>query len=260
MARSRPERRAVAAAIASGAVRQLGRGWLAVPQAEPSVVVARRLGAAVTCVSLAPFLDLPVLTQPDSPHVSLPRGRGMRQVDLPVRVHRESGWSAPPPNGLPLAPLAEALARVLRCRPPEEAAVVVDAALPRALVTPQEVRRCLIGPGSPAALATLDRCSPRSRSAIETIARLALDDAGLDVAAGVVIDEVGEVDLLVEGRVVVECDGFAYHSGRRDYREDRRRDRVLVAKGYLVLRFTWEDIMTGPTVVVTAVRRALGRA
>lgn len=260
VAPSRREQRVVAAAVAAGEVRELGGGWLAVPQAEPSVVIARCLGATVTCVSIAPFHDLPVLADPDRPHVSLPRGRGMREGRLPVRVHRESRWTAPESRGLPLAPLADALARVLRCRPVEEAAVVVDGALRKRLVTTQEIRRTLVGPGSPAALATLERCSPRSRSVIETLARLALEDAGLEVSPGVDIDGVGEVDLLVEGRVVVECDGFAYHSGRKAYREDRRRDRVLVAKGYLPLRFTWEDIMSDPTVVVTGVLRALGRA
>jgi len=70
---------------------------------------------------------------------------------------------------------------------------------------------------------------------------------------------VGLVDLLVECRVVVELDGFAYHSGRREYREDRRRDRELLAQGYLVLRFTWEDVMRDPGEVVRAVRAALAR-
>lgn len=258
IARTRAERLAVSAALAAGEVRDLGAGWLAVPGAEQSVVVARRMGAAITCVSIAHFFDLPVLETPDRPHIALPRRRGRRQVDLPMRVHWEGSWTPPSPRGFPLAPLAVALARVLRCRPADEAAVVLDAALRKGLVTPGEVRRTLTGRGGPAARTTLERCNPRSRSAIETRTRLALEDAGLDVSAGVEIDGVGEVDLVVEGRIVVECDGFAYHSGRREYREDRRRDRALVERGYLVLRFTWEEIMADPGVVVTAVRRLLG--
>lgn len=260
VARTRADHQAVTAAIEAGLVRDLGAGWLALPEARESVVVARRMGAAVTCVSIADFFGLPVLVPPDRPHIALPQRRGRRQVDMAMRVHGESRWVPPAPVGFPLAPLADAFARVLRCRPAEEAAVVVDAALRRRLVTPEEIRRALTGPGSPAALATLERCSPRSRSAIETAARLALEDAGLEVAAGVEIDGVGEVDLVVEGRIVVECDGFAYHSGRREYREDRRRDRALVQLGYLVLRFTWEEITDDPRVVVAPVLRLLGRS
>ncbi|WP_258369257.1 DUF559 domain-containing protein [Georgenia satyanarayanai] len=83
--------------------------------------------------------------------------------------------------------------------------------------------------------------------------------AGYSVEAGVPIRGVGEVDLVVAGKVVVECDGFSYHSGRHEYREDRRRDRALAALGYVTLRFTWEDIMNDPGVVVAAVRAVLER-
>ncbi|MBD8062737.1 DUF559 domain-containing protein [Oceanitalea stevensii] len=258
IARTTAERRAVTAAVAAGQVRDLGAGWLALADAQESVVVARRMGAAITCVSIAEFFDLPLLVTPDRPHIALPRRRGRRSIDMAVRVHGEGSWTAPLPVGLPLAPLADALARVLRCRPTEEAAVVLDAALRKGLVAPEAVRRTLTGRGSPAALATLERCSPRSRSVIETRARLALEDAGLIVSAGVKIDGVGEVDLVVEGRIVVECDGFAYHSGRAEYREDRRRDRALLERGYLVLRFTWEEIMQDPRVIVSAVKGLLG--
>jgi len=137
---------------------------------------------------------------------------------------------------------------------------VVDSALQKRLVTAEEISRTLRGPGSTAALAALERCNARSRSAIETLARLALEDAGLRVDAGVVMEGVGEVDLVVEGFVVVECDGFAYHSGRKEYRQDRRRDRALAARGYVVLRFTWEEIMDDAGVVVGAVRQVLGHS
>ncbi|HLT84120.1 MAG TPA: DUF559 domain-containing protein [Phototrophicaceae bacterium] len=259
LARTAADRRAVAAAVARGALRELGGGWVAAPEADAAVVAARRLGGVVTCVSAAPFYGLQVLEAPERPHIALPKSRGVRQVEIAARVHRESTWTEPARYGLPLASLTEVAARALRCLPERAAAVLVDSALHRRLVVPDEVARRLRGPGAPAARKTLGRCRPGSRSAIETLARLALEEVGLHVEAAVTIDDVGEVDLVVEGYVVVECDGFAYHSGRAEYREDRRRDRVLVAKGYLPLRFTWEEIMTDPYVVVRAVLRVLGR-
>jgi very-short-patch-repair endonuclease len=70
-------------------------------------------------------------------------------------------------------------------------------------------------------------------------------------------DGVGDVDLLVEGWVVIECDGYEYHSGRAEFAKDRRRDRILHAGGLVVLRFTYVDIVTDPGCVVRAVRAVL---
>ena len=71
--------------------------------------------------------------------------------------------------------------------------------------------------------------------------RLALRAQGLRVEPQVHILGLGWVDFLVDGIVVVEVDGFAYHSGRQPYREDRRRDRVAGLLGLSVARFTFED-------------------
>ena len=260
LVRTAADRRALAGGLSTGVLRDLGGGWLAAADADPAVVAARRLGGTVTCVSAAAIYGLRVMHPPERPHVALPRARGVRQVALPARVHRERWCAAPAELGLPLAPLDLVLARVLRCLPADQAAVTVDSALTKRLVSTEEITRLLTGPGSPAARAALARCRPGSRSGIETLARLALEEAGLQVDPAVTIVGVGEVDLVVEGHVVVECDGFAYHSGRAEYREDRRRDRVLVAKGYLPLRFTYEDVMTDTGTVVRAVLSVLGRA
>lgn len=255
--RTAGDRAAVDDGLADGSLRDLGGGWLAASGAEPAVVAARRFGGSITCVSAAQLYGLPTLTEARVPHVAVLRTRGVRRCREPAVLHRESVWSSPSRFGLPLAPPVEVVARVLRCLPVTDAVVVTDSALQQRLVSASDVDRLLVGPGSPAARAALDRCDGKSRSAIETLARLALQDAGLCVEPGVVIDGVGEVDLLVEGVVVVECDGFAYHSGRSEYREDRRRDRTLVARGFTVLRFTWEDIVNDPQSVVHGVLRVL---
>ncbi|WP_413451472.1 DUF559 domain-containing protein [Georgenia phoenicis] len=244
----------LAALRSTGGVRDLGSGWLAVDGAAPALVAARRLNGTITCVSAADHYRLAVLNEPDEPHVALPRARGVRPGR--ARVHRESRWTRVA-GPLPVAPPAEAMARVLRCLPLQAAVVTVDSALNKRLVTVEEVYPYLVGPGSARAREALARCDSGSRSPIETLARLELEAAGLTVVSAPSIAGVGEVDLVVEDIVVIECDGFAYHSGWREYREDRRRDRALVALGYRVLRFTWEDIMANPAIVVTAALAAL---
>jgi very-short-patch-repair endonuclease len=71
---------------------------------------------------------------------------------------------------------------------------------------------------------------------------------------------VGVVDLLFEAeRVVVEIDGWRAHSGPAAFQRDRRRQNRLLLAGYVVLRFTWDDITTRPDAVAEEVRRALHR-
>jgi very-short-patch-repair endonuclease len=67
-----------------------------------------------------------------------------------------------------------------------------------------------------------------------------------------------EVDLLWrEQRLVVEVDGFAYHSGRATFERDRMRDARLVALGIRVMRVTWRQIVYEPSAVVAALAQAL---
>jgi hypothetical protein len=51
-------------------------------------------------------------------------------------------------------------------------------------------------------------------------------------------------------RLVVETDGWETHSTRAAFQTDRRRDAALVAAGWRVMRFTYDDVAyDGPTVV-----------
>lgn len=45
-----------------------------------------------------------------------------------------------------------------------------------------------------------------------------------------------------EARVFVEVDGLADHAERRRFDSDRRRQNLLVAAGWLPLRYTWSDL------------------
>lgn len=61
------------------------------------------------------------------------------------------------------------------------------------------------------------------------------------------------VDFLIEDerkpgrRLVIECDGHDYHERTKEQaKSDRKRDRWLMANGYLVMRFTGSEIWTAP--------------
>jgi len=59
-------------------------------------------------------------------------------------------------------------------------------------------------------------------------------------------------------RVIVETDGRETHETPTAFQDDRRRDQVLVAAGYRVLRVTWNQVHGERTAVLRRVSRALG--
>ena len=67
-----------------------------------------------------------------------------------------------------------------------------------------------------------------------------------------------EVDALWrEEGLVVEIDGYAFHSGRAAFERDRSRDAELQAAGLRVLRFTWRQLVHEPEVVLARVAQSL---
>jgi very-short-patch-repair endonuclease len=61
-----------------------------------------------------------------------------------------------------------------------------------------------------------------------------------------------------EAKLVIETDGHATHATRRRRQADAERDARLVAEGWRVVRFTYEDIVERPAYVVATVRSLLG--
>ena len=69
---------------------------------------------------------------------------------------------------------------------------------------------------------------------------------------------IGRVDFAFnEYKVVVELDGRRWHSTKSDIERDRRREARLFAEGWVVLRFTWDQVKNEPQAIVAALRRTL---
>ncbi len=69
-----------------------------------------------------------------------------------------------------------------------------------------------------------------------------------------------EVDFLWRTqRLVVEVDGYTFHSSARVFEGDRRRDRVLTAAGFNVMRVTLRDLTEDAEAVLVQVAQALVR-
>lgn len=67
----------------------------------------------------------------------------------------------------------------------------------------------------------------------------------------------GRVDAAYpEARLVIEADSRRWHTRRKDFAVDRRRDNEATLAGWRTLRFTWADLTQDPRSVVRAVRTA----
>jgi hypothetical protein len=60
-------------------------------------------------------------------------------------------------------------------------------------------------------------------------------------------------------RIVLEADSFAWHGDRAALAADARRYNLLVADGWLVLRFAWEHVMLQPEHVRTVLEAVVAQ-
>ncbi len=112
--------------------------------------------------------------------------------------------------------------------------------------------------GSPAARRLLQAADDGTKSAAERLFTRLLTSSGVSgwKANQKVIGY--EVDVLFRAaKVVVEVDGFAFHTDPEAFGRDRRKQNDLVLAGYQVLRFTWLDLTEFPERVLALVQRAI---
>jgi very-short-patch-repair endonuclease len=68
-----------------------------------------------------------------------------------------------------------------------------------------------------------------------------------------------EVDFLVRGtRLYIECEGWRYHGlDKEQFEFDRERAALLLAHGFIGLRFTWAQIVRRPDFVAAQIRETI---
>ena len=63
--------------------------------------------------------------------------------------------------------------------------------------------------------------------------------------------------VFASAKVVVEVDGYEFHSAPEPFQRDRTKQNALTLAGYTVLRFTWLDLVEYPERVIAEVIRAI---
>jgi very-short-patch-repair endonuclease len=249
-----------------GRLLRVRRDRYALPTTPPAILEAVRIGGLLSCVSAADFHGIWV---PDEPftHIAMAhqasRMRSPRDRFVRLSVDNRDGcelhwWPLAEPDAASLhsVTVVDSLVHIVRCQPRPVAAAALDSALFEGKVKPSDLGR--IFDAVPAKFAHLrDDIDARSMSGLETITRLMVRDAGLHCDLQVHFRGVGDVDLLVEGCVVVETDGRNGHEGKVGQRRDYDRDVILAALGLTVLRFNYRQVMYHPGQVMAAIVGAL---
>ena len=206
--------------------------------------------ACISCVSAAQIYELPILMEerPHKTHLSVAYNHGMHPSKLrrfdDVCIHREQIMSDEE-RRTHVASIGTVLERVLVCMPLKISLPMLDAARNRGLYDVTTLTIPPTGSRLPRLREALSLSSERARSILETVARLQLIDMGLTPQVGVWIEGVGEVDMIILGFIIIEVDGWAFHSSKEQREKDLKRDRELLRRGYVVLRFTYDDVMNG---------------
>jgi very-short-patch-repair endonuclease len=230
-------RRSVQNAVVAGRVIKRAPGLVALPGCRDDVLAAVACGAVLSCLSAAKDHGLPVLGEPPRVHVTAPRGseRIWRRVEIHRRTVRHDGRRTD---------LLQTVLDCLRCAPVHEAVAIADHAVRHELLTMADLSRAGAGLGeNDRARRRLGLVDPRAGSPPESWARVFLVIAGYRVDVQVFIDEVGWIDILVDGWLVIEIDGREYHAGERAFANDRRRDRAAYPQGYVVIRFPGAEVL-----------------
>lgn len=265
---------AVRTRVASGEWKRVGRAFLTVKSAPISdeqwawIIQLNAAPRAVVSGVLAARLqgwDLPghefIVIQSSHQRMAVPAVRVVRRRE-PLRFIDV--------RGLRLSPREQSIADLLACVSGDRANEIVDLVLQRRWLGAADFDRLLAdrieaaSKGTSAWQSARQRIASGSRSEAEQKMGVLLKSAGAGTwrANHPLMDEhglvVAEIDFAdVRLRIAIEVDGRAHHSDRRAFERDRRRQNRLMIEGWLVLRFTWEQITRDPQGVIATVRAAV---
>jgi len=243
-------RAAVDRAVAADQVVVLARGRYAHPAVDQAVAAAHERSAVLSLASAAIHHGWAVKTVPSRPHITVPDNRRPpKQGWGPVHVHYAD--PAQCSDGIATDQVLT-LQQCLRSLPFDEALAIADSALRAgdgaALRQAAALAR---GRGSRRIREVAGLARAGAANPFESCLRaIALEVSGLAVEPQVLITTVQpwcRPDLVDrERKVVLEADSFAWHGDRAALAADARRYNLLVADGWLVLRFAWEHVMCEP--------------
>ena len=156
------------------------------------------------------------------------------------------------------------LRTVLDCAaelPFDEALAVADSALRHKDLSREDLLAALGADTPPRVRRVLEHATPLAANPFESVLRAILVEAGIEVVAQWATTLCGVTyhpDLAEPfAALAIEANSWTHHASKAEHDADCVRYNALVVGGWTVLRFTWEQAMFSPHVVVATVRAAL---
>jgi very-short-patch-repair endonuclease len=233
---------------------------------EMAAVLACGAGTAISHRSAAPFWNLAHEFDCADVEVTVTGARAPQRAR--IRAYRTAALTADEVrivDGIPVTSPARTIVDVSRFLTTAALEHVVADAIRRGVVLQIQLTRALERHRGRRGVATLrsvmSGVEPAfTRSAAERRLLRVIRDVSLP--SPVLNARVGghEVDFLWPAqRVIVEVDGFQWHSDRAAFERDRLRDAELQALGYRVIRVTWRQLQREPRAVIARIAATLRR-
>ena len=221
-------------AVERGVIIRVRSGVYATGDADGDVVEAAAHGGELCCVSALRRQGIWILDPEERLHVWVAaRGRTHDHSGCRCVTHRDGDGAA-----FGVVSVAHALVQAASCRGAEVFFVAFESAWRLGLLTRAdriEVRAAL----PPRFRYLVDLARGDADSGLESLLRLRLSRVGVVLESQVLIDGVGRVDFLAEGRLIIEVDGRLNHDGVSLRHKDLVRDAEAAARGYDTLRFDY---------------------
>lgn len=258
--------RLIGRAVDAELVRRAGNGVYTLLAVDDGRIAAQRLSGVISHRTAALHWGWRVKTVPALPDVTIPANRKLRESGRGIStVHRRT--------------LARGDVSAARVTTPVRTVIdcCLDLAFDEALSVLDSALRA--GLSRRAVVSAAGELGPRHRATVLRIARLATPQAANPfesvlraIALGVegacwepqhrirYDDFYARVDLGDENlRIVLEADSFEFHGERAAMGRDCERYDELTCRGWLVLRFTWEQVMLRPRWVAGVIERTVRR-
>ncbi|ADU49368.1 DUF559 domain-containing protein [Intrasporangium calvum] len=256
--------RLIGPAVTSGLVVRSSHGVYTLPTTDEARVVAARMTGAVSHRSAALHWGWKVKASPDLPDVTVPTGRKVRpSVAGLSTVHRRDCADAELEDGW-VTSRERTIIDCCRDLPFDEALSVFDSALRGGLRRSSVTAAAgSLGPRHRAKVMAVARAaSGRADNPFESVLRaiaLGVPDTTWEPQHRIRYDDFSaKVDVACEKlQIVLEADSFEFHGRRAALNRDCERYDELVARGWLVLRFSWEQVMFRPEWVAGVITRAV---
>lgn len=232
-------------------VRQPRRGVLVLPDCRPELEAAIRHNARVTCASAAGHYGLWLRDPPAQHHLACNHGHGAGFVR-----HRTVRFDGHPT--LALAAVEDVVLHAMSCLALPASAAIATSAMRLHGVPLELLKAQLTADRSGQVRKALHQLDLRAESIVEVDTQYLFRTHGIGYDAQVYLPGIGRVDFLIEGFLILEVDGFAFHSSREAMRRDLGRNNASTLRGFAVLHYMPEHIWFEPERVLAEIREVLG--